>query len=190
MQAGPLIDDLLRRVRDPQGSAHPRATVRDLLDRSQILFVKWTGTLIRERAFTVTPLRALYDLDPTDTLRILEITRDSNAKRLYPLRWQQLFHQFGPLWWRNSIATGPYVWAHVGTRHFAVHPAPTVLGGSVAVTIRDQRRPAALTADTVELELDADFHPPLLDFVEALLLLRGRDAALVESLAQTEAYVA
>lgn len=187
---GPLIDDVLRRVRDPQASATSRATVRDLFDRAQVLFVRWTGTLIRERSFVLTPERLLYDLDPADTLRILEVTRDSDAKRLYPVRWNQLFHQQGSLWWRTFTAGGPVVWAHVGTRHFAVFPAPTVALGNVTVTIRDQRRPTALTADSVDLDLDSDFHPALLDFVEALLLLRMREPALVQALPQTEAFVA
>lgn len=188
--AGFLVSDLLRRVRDPQGTAHPRNTVRDLLDRAQILFVRSSVTLIRTRSFVVTPQRQLYDLDPTDVLRILEVTRASNSKRLYQVKWPQLFQQLGPLWWRNELATGPFVWANVGTRHVAFHPAPTVLAGNITLTIRDQKRPTPLTADDVELELDSDYHPPLLDFVEALLLMRGRDAALKESLPQAEAYVA
>ncbi len=188
--AGFLVSDLLRRVRDPQGTAHPRATVLDFLDRAQILFVRSTLTLIRERSFVVTPQRQLYDLDPFDVLRILEVTRASNAKRLYPVRWSQLYHQLGPRWWRAELATGPFVWAHVGVHHVAFHPAPTVASGNITLTIRDQKRPTPLTAEDVEVELDSDYHPAMLDFVEALLLMRGRDVALKESLAQAEAFVA
>jgi len=188
--ADQLVDDLLRRVRDQQGSTHPRATVRDLLDRAQVLYVRHTGTLIRERTFTATPTRALYPLDPTDTLRIVDIFVTDTQERLWPVHWQQLVHQFGQLWWRTQRATGPTTWANVGTTLFALWPAPTIAGGDIDLTIRDQRRPAALGDDTVEIELPAEYHPAMLDFCETVLLLRGRDAALAEALPAIEGQVA
>lgn len=186
--AGDLVSDLARRVRDPQNTAHTRATVRDILDRAQVLLVRYYGVLIRERVFTHTVSRCLYELDPADTLRILDIFLDTTEKRLFPVQWPQLFHQAGPLWWRTTVDGDPTTWAYVGTKHFVIWPAP--FDTAVDVIIREQHRPAALTADTVTIELPDEHVPALMDLAEALILLRGRDAALAEALPQVQALVA
>ena len=184
--AGQLVADLQRRVRDPSGVAHPTALVLDLLDRAQLLFVRAKGVLVRTRAFTATQFRLLYDLDPNDTLRILDITTASSGKRLFVIQWQQLVQQAGPLWWRKFDAAGPTTWAHVGTRMFALFPGPSGASG-IALTIRDQRRPLTLMAPTVAVELPDEYIPEMLDFMEAVLLLRGREAALQAAMTQVEA---
>ena len=172
---GTLADELLRRVRDPQATAHPRTIVRNLLDRAQVLFIRATGTVIIERDITITQDRLVYDLDPQTTLRILDcffVTR-----RLWPIRWGQQTGQGGPVWWRASSAGGPRVWSPLGTTHFIIYPAPTA---SVTLTLRVQLRPDTLSADDVEMQIPTEFFPRLLDFVEAMLLLRQRDPALPE----------
>ena len=183
--AGQLVSDLQRRVRDPSGTAHPTSVVLDLLDRAQLLFVRAKGVLVRTRSFTATQFRLLYDLDPNDTLRILDISSNLTGKRLLPVQWDQLVFQAGPTWWRTFDDNGPTTWAPVGTRLFALFPGANLSAG-VTLTIRDQRRPVALTATQSLVELPDEYLPLLLDFMEALLLLRGRDAALTASLADVE----
>lgn len=189
MTTAEAIDQLLRRVRDPQGSAHLRDTVRNLLDRAQVLYVRKTMSLIQQRNVAATAERCLYELDPLASLRILDIFVAASQKRLWPVRWSNMFHQFGPAWWREATATGvPQVWAPVGTVHYIVWPPPTI--GPVTLTIREQRRPTPLGNETIELELPDENIPELLDFVEAVLVLRGRDAALPAAMTQVEAQTA
>ena len=73
MLAGQLVSDLLRRVRDPQGTAHPRPVVLDLLNRAQPVFIRSTGTHLFERDFPVVATRLIYEIDATATLRVADL---------------------------------------------------------------------------------------------------------------------
>lgn len=181
---GELVDELLRRVRDPQGTAHPRWIVRDLLDRAQVLYVRQTGILIQERDQQLFAHQLVYTIDPQQTLRILDLYYIT--RRLWPIRWPQMVAQRGQTWWRGSSAAGPRVWAPLGTTHFVVYPAPT---SNMTISVREQYRPAALTSDTVDMQIPNEFFPRILDLVETLLLLRQRDPALPEAMKRLDPFV-
>lgn len=180
--AGQLVSEVLRRTRDEQASATSRATVRDLLDRSQVLLVRHYSAIIQQRTFTSTANQLVYDVDASAVLRIVDVYI-ANV-RLSPVRWPSLFAQEGPLWWRRIATTRPRVWAHLGTRHFIMYPASIA---TFTVTIREVIRPIALSADSVDVELPSEFHPALLDLTEALVLLRRREPTLVSALEQVKA---
>lgn len=186
--AGDLVSDVSRRVRDPQNTANPKTVVWDLMDRAQVLLTRAFGVNIREVGFTHTVRRCLYELDPQVTLRILDIFVTDTEHRLQPVQWQQMFHQFGPLWWRNTRDGVPSTWAMVGTKHFVIWPAP--LDTAVPCIIREQFRPAAITSDDVAITLPDEYVPALLDLTETLLYVRGRDAALAGTMPNVEALTA
>lgn len=177
---GELVSELLTRVRDPQGTATPRAVVRDLLQRAQILFVRSTGTLIREYTLSITPERLVYDYDAQTGLGVLDLFLAN--KRLWPVRWPQMYAQRGASWWRGVSDAGPRVWAPLGTTHLLIYPAVSEDTGALNVTVRDQQRPADLGDDTVEMELPDQYFPRLLDFVEVSLYVRQRDPALDDAM--------
>lgn len=189
-QAGPLVSELLTRLRDPQGTQHPRTLVRDLLDRCQVLLARKAGFLIRERDFPLQPQQLIYPIDPTATLRVVDFFRPEVSldftiayRRLSQVRWPMLQHE-GRGWWRAATSTGPDLWAPFGANYVLLYPGTTL--EAVTLKIREQRRPAALDDDSVELEIPDDAIPELLLLVEALLQLRGRDPGVAQTIAQLQ----
>lgn len=176
---GELVDEVLRRVRDPQGTANPRATVRNLLDRAQVLFVRATTTLIIETPVTAFADQLLYTIDPQQVLRILDIFNAD--RRLWPVRWPQMFNQLGPLWWRQVSTSGPTVWCPLSTIHYAIYPG---FEADDTLTLRVQQRPATLDTDDVPMDIPNEFYPRVVDFTEALVLLRQRDPVLAAAVAR------
>jgi len=182
--AGVLIDDILRRVRDPQGAATSRAQVLDLLDRCQIVVVRQTGTLIRDRTVTFPSAKLIHKIDTAAVLRIVDIYNASTDKRLSRMRWSALV-QVNTRWWRETNTAGPTSWAPLGSNYFLIYPGLGLV--SFQYTLREQLRPAELTAEEVELELPTEHHHILVDLVEALVLLRSREDSLKEALDLLEA---
>lgn len=155
-----------------------------MLDRAQVLFVRASGILVVDVTLSATPERLVYDIDPAQYLRALDFF--SATRRLWPVTWPQLQAQRSPLWWRTNSDTGPRVWAPLGTTHYVLYPAVSVATGAVAITMRAQKRPAALSTDEVAMEIPDEFFPVVLDFAEAVILMRQRDPALPDALARIE----
>ena len=189
--AGFLIDDVLRRVRDPQGTATSRAQVLDLLDRCQVLIVRQTGIRMRDRSTTTVDSKLIYKVDTRDfwdrpnILRIADIYNADTNKRLSKCRWTQLVQAGGTQWWRVTSSLGPTTWAPLGTNYYFLYPASD--SNLVNLTIREQQAPTTLDAESVELDLPLEHIPALLDLVEALVLFHMRGDSLTSAVDLLEA---
>jgi hypothetical protein len=178
--AGDIIDEVLVRARDTtSGDATTRAQVLDLVDRVQLIVVRATGSLINDRNLSAVAEQALYDLDPDDTLRVVDVF-DNNARRFSPSRWSK-FIQTRIDWWRHQETTTAHfqVWAQAGVSKLILWPPDTT--ATPTLVVREQQMPTRLAVEGTALDLPEQYHDTVRNIVEALILLRMRDLDAAEA---------
>lgn len=177
---GQCVDIVLRRVRDPLGTAHPRADVRALLtDAQRCVNLAVPGTLAAATLPTQ-PERVLYDfadltdattgdpVPPTVVARVERITRPDGVE-LIPVPWRS-FGRCDPHWLRRI--GGPFqLWARLGRDLVICHPAQKDPG---TLTLTYVPLLPALASDDDTLALREDRTPAVLALTEALLLAQRR----------------
>lgn len=166
---GPLVDTVLRRVRDVQGSAHPRALVRWLLSMAQQLVNARFDNALDTATFTTEPQRQIYPLAagfPT-SVRVIAVRQDGRDLGAVP--WADLI-QLDRRWHRRA---GPRLetWSPIGRDLLVLHPA---LATAATVDVVVTKLTTSLTIDSDTLEVPDQLIPPMLDLVEAIVLTKGR----------------
>lgn len=166
-----LTDALLRRVRDPQGSAHSRVFVRTVLTHCQRLVNAGLRVVLVETTLTTEPYRQVYPLQTLlpSTIRVQAVReggRDLHRVTLPTLNVDRR--------WFRRTASRFHLWAQVGHDMLIVHPAKLEASSVVVVS-------AALTniftgEDTVP-DLPDYVIPAMLALAEGVLLARSRNFA-------------
>lgn len=167
--AGPLVDTVLRRVRDPQGSAHPRDMVRWFLSLAQQVANAGLRSVFVTTSFTTTPFQQVYTLNGLfpNAVRI-EAIREGD-RNLARVGWPELA-QVDRRWSRRTGQRFE-VWAPIGRDLFVIHPAQPA---AATVTVVADKLTNSLSADTTVVELTVGDLPVVADLTEAVLDLRAR----------------
>lgn len=166
---GPIVDEILLRLRDPHAIANSRALIRRFLYHAEGL----TGAMFKLNtetiSFTSEPRRIFYVL-PDISTRIVDV----QSVRAYgkDLDWTPFnsFVSFGRNWFRQH---GPRfaTWSKIGRDLLVVWPANEE---RVSVDIIATTFTSALAVDGTSTTLQDEHLPMIKDLCELFLLLRMR----------------
>jgi len=174
---GPLVDELLLRLRDTGNANIPRAVARRALAYGVgYAAVAYTDTL---ESFTLTTerRRTLYALSETSE-RIVRVVRVEMEGRDIPFAIYGIHGLTGRTNWLRDLADRFEAHTSVGRRLFILYPG---IDQAVSVTLYCKAFPALVTADSDLVGIIDDFVPFALDIGEALLLVRERRAAHLQT---------
>lgn len=173
-----LIDSILRRVRDTQGSANSRDLVLDLLSRCQQLLNLGIRAVIDQTVVTLEPYRTLYDLSVLVPQAGRVVGVQYLDVELDVLNWRHLKHVDRA--WFRSVGPAPSAWAGIGRDLLAIIPAVEI---ATPVTILSAKLTDVLDEYADPIEIPEAYEPLLCDMVEGLLLLKQRTFAPLTSTA-------
>jgi len=167
---GDLVDQVLNRVRDPNGMGTPRDLVRLFLTHLQRLVNCRFASVVATASLTTNASQNFYQVPPTvlaDSMRLVGIREGSRDLGKVP--WQQFFYLSTS--WHQQIGTSFYQWSMIGRDFLIIYPAKAA--GS-SVTLVYAKLTAVLTDDLVAIEIPDDEVPLLLDLCEAIIYLKQR----------------
>lgn len=165
-----LIDELSRRLRDTNNLGYPRATVLDILNRSQ-RSINARLSLVHATATLTTTNSPLYSIPAiaTDIVRVSAIRHD--GRELTKIPWEQLAAQGRG--WPRQFGPKPEEFGHIGRDLLFVVPLVAV---PVDLTVVYVRQTPDMDDGVVTPLAVPDEHASLvLDLSEAVLLYRGRE---------------
>jgi len=180
VKAGPLVDQVLERIRDPQGSITSRDFVRARIsDAQRMLNAKYAWTL--DSATLVTePKRIFYPL--TNLLPEASRVRfiQQGDRNLVMAPWSTWFGMRRG--WQRVVGPAFVQWSPVGRDMIVLWPSMLT---SESLTVLAARLTDALDADDDEMEAPDDALAAVVDLATALALLKARDLAPIsEALAE------
>lgn len=172
-----LIDTVLQRVRDPQGLAHTRAQVLDLLSQCQRFINGALGLVLTTTTLTTLPRKLLYTLsgDLTTTLRVVAV-RDG-ARDLAKMPTLASLNHVDLHWMRLEGARFE-AWVPIGRDLLVIYPAKEV--GST-VTVVHASLTSALTGEDDVTEIPDEYLDMVVTLCEAIVLLIQRDLASADA---------
>lgn len=176
-KAGPFVDELLRRTRDPQAGGTSRANVRLLLGHAARIVNAATGAVLAERDFPLEPKRTLYDLQEVNQVFLDRFVRVVGVKHegrsLLREDWRDVTRLDRT--WLRTFAQHPHTWAPVGGNLFLIYPGVSI--ERMYVTLVLVRLLPLFDDDDGEVLLPLELHTRLLDLAEGLIFLRRRQPA-------------
>lgn len=173
---GPLVDELLRRIRDVGAQGTSRALVRRFLAHAEGLVAIAFDAHIETFTLTTTPERCVYaNSELTGGSRIGKLLTFRESNRDIPPSPLEAFAAHSLSWFRQ-IGPRPEAWTALGKDLFVLWPA-----GSTARTVEVRAVAAPLAPDDTYTGSDSDtttldtrWTPQILDLAELFLLLRVR----------------
>lgn len=167
--AGTLVDTVLQRVRDPQGSAHTRAFVRDVLTKTQQLVNVATKSVTTSVTLTTDPWLGWYPVFASfPTAGRIIAVRDA-GRDLVEVPWRSLAQTSHT--WLRDVGPRHEAFAVIGRDLLVVYPT---VDRAVTLTLVAASAPAALDSDDDVPALPPDVIPLWLDVAVAVLLARSR----------------
>lgn len=168
--AGTLITEALRRVRDPRGEAHARSDVLTFLDRCQKMINVFTKQVLDPVTVTTTPMQQVYQMSDVlpDAVDIVDIKEGNRSLPRVP--WPTLFYTDRE--WTRAQGSRYEVFSQLGLDLLILHPAESIAGSIVAVSVKDT---ADLANEDTATDVVDDDLPAVLDLLEAVLNLRQRE---------------
>lgn len=168
--AGTLITEALRRVRDPRGEAHARSDVLTLLDRCQKMINVFTKQVLDPVTVATTPMQQVYAMQDVlpDAVDVVDIKEGNRSLPRVP--WSTLFYTDRE--WTRAWGSRYDVFSQLGLDFLILHPAESVAGSVVVVSVKNTSTLA--DEDTATNIVDDDL-PAVLDLLEAVLNLRQRE---------------
>lgn len=170
MQAGPLVDQVLSRVRDPQAQLTSREFVLGRLSDAQRLVNARLGLILDEATLTTEPLRIFYpirDLLPLAT-RVMFV--EQAGRNLVPVPWKTFWYMARG--WPRSVGGTLQLWATCGRDLLVLWPALRV---ATPVTVKAAKLTSTVDSDNDEMELPDDTLPMVVDLATLFVLLKARD---------------
>lgn len=169
--AGPLIDLVLARVRDPQGSSHPRSLVLGLLSDLQCTLNAAYEDVMATTTFTLTQRQCFYQTSALipDAIRIKQV-KTTGGEYLEKMPLEEM-RAAQPQWFRY-MAAQPACYGLYGEDGLVVWPA---VDTSASVDITYVKIPTVLAVEGDSTEIADEHVETLLQMVELFLLLRVRD---------------
>lgn len=166
-----FIDDILSRVRDPQATATPRATVLEFLSHAQRLWNYHTRSVFEDVTLTVeegNPFLPVSGLIP-DCYRIVSIRHlDRDIVRVPS---PDMLYAISLSWFRDK---GPRIelWAEWGPDLVVLYPTLTT---NTSLTVRYVKVCAPLLSELDTLEVPEHEAPMVVTLAESFVNLRKRD---------------
>lgn len=172
-EAGPLVDVLLQRTRDPQGTANTRTFTRQILSMSQQLANAALRAVLDEAELAIEPRRQVYPIKALlPAAAQVVAVRDEDGRDLQEVHWRTLAQVNRQ--WPRAIGPRFKTYALIGRDLLVVHPASET---ATRVHVHYAILTADLASDTTRTELHDDFLPIVLDVAEVVLMMRGRSYA-------------
>lgn len=171
-------DELYRRVRDVDGTAHASVMLSVLSDCQRIVNAAYGG-VVTTVTFTRTFEQTLYPYSDfaSDVIRCLSVTYSGNV--LHRLNWRELAN-INPQWLRATADT-PLAWDMIGHNLLLIYPSPTQVSAK-DVSIRYIPELADLAAGGT-LAIPQAHVTLMLDLAEEVLLWRHRTMVSIEGAA-------
>jgi hypothetical protein len=165
-----LIDELSRRLRDPNNTRHSRALVNTVLTQCQRVVNLHFADVVVSASFTPTSGRTLYRTSEiaANVARIAAVRQED--RDLHEVPWPSLVHSDAR--WYRRIGPRHELFARIGGSLFALYPAVAV---PAAVSIDYVSVPADLADTTGDVVIDTELLPLLLDLGELVLTAKNRD---------------
>ena len=175
--AGVIITKVLQRVRDPQGSAHTRPFVLEILSHTQRIINAIFGPVRVTNTFTTEADRLAYPIQSNlpDNLKIVSITHEGSeliGETLSGLQGND------PSWPRTR-GVKIQAFAPIGRDLIILYPA---LERNSTVEITSIKDTGLITGETATMDLPDERVKTAIDFTEVLLLIRQRDFDEAETL--------
>ena len=173
---GPLVTELLKRIRDPEGLGTTRTFARKILGYAQQLVNGAVSSRIEVREVATEPRRLIYkltDLAP-NAIKVLKVT-DGERDVTKLSSWKQLAHIDRQ--WSRRLSTRFQAFAMIGNDLIVIYPAKPEAS---TVRLRYSVATDLFTQDADVLCIQDEYVPLLLDVAEAILLLRKRNYVQLE----------
>jgi hypothetical protein len=168
---GQVVDNVLQRVRDPNGTAHSRAFVLKLLTEVQRLINADSRAVLGEADITVdgeTPFLDVTGLLGTACIRI-ETLRDGLRDVTKATSWREIAQADRRFLKRTGGIID--VWAPIGPMRCLLYPAPD---HDTVLTAIYTKLTTPFVDETVGVELPDPLVPALVNLTEQILLCRQR----------------
>lgn len=167
---GPLVDEVLLRLRDTSAVGTSRAIARRALAHAcGYTALAYSDTIVN---FTLTTERerVMYDLSETSDriVRVVRVT-DTNGHEVQMSQAGVIEGLFDPHWFRAQGDQFEH-FAQIGKRLLVLWPA---VDRAESVTLHCKAFPAIFTADTATVGIEDDLVPAALALAETLLLVRA-----------------
>lgn len=165
-----LIDVVLRRVRDPQGSAHSRDLVRSLLSHSQRMLNAVLGSATETVTLNTEAQRKFYPISalvPTSA-RVLAVRE--GGRDLREIGW--LGFAQADRYWTRRLGSRFLEFSTIGRDLLVIHPAKDEAS---SVSVIAASLTTELSSEDTEVEVPVDDVPAVLSLAEAVLSLRDRN---------------
>ena len=173
--ASSLTNEVLTRVRDPNGKMHTAAFVRDRLTDAQRVLNGILEYVIANTTISVSASRQFYQVSVSvpSAIRVVGFRGSGTVRAVAQVPSLDSLLIYGP-YWSRELGDHYLAWAAVGRELVVLYPALRVDGSIGCVYVK-------LTDAFVSTSTTSEFSPeqcgPLVTLVEALLLLRQRDLA-------------
>ncbi len=171
---GPLVDTLLRRVRDPSGLATSRDFARSMLSYSQRMLNAGFRLVVDSDILVTEPFRQVYPVMSNfpDIVRVEAIREDD--RDLIPTTTLALSN--ADRRWFRRVRSRFETWARIGSDLIDVHPVKDIAS---EVEIVYTTLTTKLVNDSIITEFPDDMSSTILQLAEVLLLIRMREFAPV-----------
>jgi hypothetical protein len=172
VQVGPIVDQILQRVRDPEGVIASRDFVRDRISDAQRLLNARFGWVLDTTTLTTEPWRLFYPIVPLlpEAQRVWYVRQ--GGRNLAYVPWQTLTHM--EVGWPRALGPRYEIWSRIGFDTIVVWPATTA---ATALAIESSKITLDLVADHSEFEVRDDVVPMVADLATALVTLKMRQLA-------------
>lgn len=169
-----LIDQLLQRVRDPQGAIVTRAFALTLLSKAQQFLNAKLGVVLDTTTLVAEPQRCFYPIREVlpQSQRVLFV-QDGPRDLLY-VPWRTFWYM--KRGWPREIAERMQLWSTVGRDVLVLWPAGRV---STNVSVLSIKLTDPLTAENSAVEMGDEKARMIVDLAEVLALLKLRKPGLV-----------
>lgn len=170
MLAGPLVSEILLRVRDPDAKLTSRDFVRARLSDAQRLVNARFAFLYDETTLVTEPLRLFYPLTALLPAATRPVFVTEGERNLVPIPWRSFWHLSRG--WPRTVRNAFQLWSLIGRDLLVVWPAQRT---SVNLTVKSAKLTTALDSDNDPLELADEVLPMVVDLATVLTLLKARE---------------
>lgn len=172
MKVGPVVDQILLRLRDPEGVIASRNFVRTRISDAQRLLNARFGWVLDSTTLITEPYRLFYPIVPLlpEAQRVWYVRH--GGRNLGYVPWRTLTHmQRG---WPRTLGARPEIWSRIGFDLLVVWPGVTT---AQTLTIDSSKITTLLDSDGDDFEVRDDVVPMIVDMATALVTLKMRQLA-------------
>lgn len=169
MKVGPIVDQILQRVRDPEGVIASRDFVRSRISDAQRLLNARFGWVLDINPLVTEPLRLFYPvaLLLPEALRVWYVRQ--GGRNLAYVPWSTLTHM--EQGWPRALGSRYEIWSRIGFDTIVVWPA---MSRAETLTVESSRITALLDSDDDDFEIHDDVVPMVVDLATSLVTLKMR----------------